>query len=116
MAIAEDAELHLAALALDHVRPGQRDELGDAEASAIANLDEDAIAPRGSGAHQQANLDLADNALRDAARLGMRLDDGAGVELQIPAKLGKTLFPGRGRLWVGAQKLEAAMPVPFDPT
>jgi len=42
------------------------------------------IAPRGRGAYQQANLDLADNALRDAVRLGMCLDDGAGVELQIP--------------------------------
>src|SRR5262249_23806915 len=79
----EHAELHLAAIALDHIRPGQGDELGDAKASSIANLDEDAIAPRWSSAHQQANLDLADYALRDAASLGMCLDDGAGVELQI---------------------------------
>src|SRR5262245_19223961 len=61
MALTEHTELHLAAIALDDVWPGQSDQLRDAEASAIANLDENAIAARGCRAHQQANFDLADD-------------------------------------------------------
>ena len=39
------AELHFAAVALDHVGPGQSDEFGDAKATGVANLDKDVIAP-----------------------------------------------------------------------
>src|SRR5262245_37137331 len=81
--LAEDAELHPAAVALDDIRPGQGDELGDAEASGIANLDEDAIAARGSSPHKEAHLYLRDDALRDAARLAMHSDHGAGVEWKV---------------------------------
>jgi hypothetical protein len=47
----------------------------------LSDLDEDAIAPRGSGSDQQAYLDFGDDALSDAARLALHTDHGAGVKL-----------------------------------
>jgi hypothetical protein len=77
-------ELHLAIFATDDLPPGQGDEFGDAQAASICNLNQYAIAGPLRVAHKQTDLDLADDALRDRPRVALHLDDGAGVERQIP--------------------------------
>ena len=63
-ALADYLELHLAVCSLDRVGPRQGDELGDAQASGIADLDQNAIAAR-SRQHAQEG--------RSRLRLTMRL-------------------------------------------
>jgi hypothetical protein len=45
--------------------PDQADELGDAQASGIADLDQDSIATGWSAADEQPHFDLGDDALGD---------------------------------------------------
>ena len=72
-ALAQHVELHLAVLALDDIRPCQGDELGDAKAPGVANLDQQPIPAIAGRPYEQAHLNLGDDPLRHGAGFAAHL-------------------------------------------
>ena len=91
-ALAQDVELHPSLVARQHVGPRQADQLGDAEAAGIGNLDEHTVALGACGPDQEADLDRGEDPLRKAGAAGggMRphLDGDAGVEGGVAELMG----------------------------